>query len=70
MERKIGEIFEYEGAKLQVVKDHDGDCGMDSVGCYFLDDLEMRSCHQKCFASQRKDLTPVKLRLSRGKKSR
>ena len=39
MERKIGEIFEYEGAKLQVVKDHDGDCGMDSVGCYFLDDL-------------------------------
>ena len=60
MERKIGEIFEVEGVKLQVVKDHDGDCGMDSVGCYSLDDLEMCSCRQKCLASQRKDSTPVK----------
>ena len=60
MERKIGEIFEFEGVKLQVVKDHDGDCGMNSVGCYFLDDLEMCSCRQKCFVSQRKDRTPVK----------
>ena len=60
MERKIGEIFEFEGVKLQVVKDYDGDCGMDSIGCYFLDDLEMCSCRQKCFVSQRKDRTPVK----------
>ena len=60
MERKIGETFEVEGVKLQVVKDHDDDCGMNSVGCYFLDDLEMCNCRQKCFASQRKDSTPVK----------
>lgn len=57
MERKIGEIFEFEGVKLQVVKDFD--CGLTSVGCYFLDDRD--NCgFQKCFASQRKDLTPVK----------
>ena len=58
MERKIGEIFEFDGVKLQVVKDHDEDCGMNSVGCYFLDDE--RCVAQKCFVSQRKDSTPVK----------
>ena len=35
MERKIGEIFEFGGVKLQVVKDHDGDCGMDSFWLLF-----------------------------------
>ena len=58
MVRKIGEIFEYEGTKLQVVKDYDGDCGMNSVSCYFLDDEQC--VLQKCFSFQRKDLTPVK----------
>ena len=58
MERKVGEIFEFEGIKLQVVKDHGGDCGLNSVGCYFLDDEQC--VLQKCFVSQRKDRTPVK----------
>ena len=58
MEREIGEIFEFEGVKLQVVKDHDEDCGMNSVGCYFL--YDERCVPQKCFVSQRKDSTPVK----------
>ena len=60
MEREVGEIFEFDGVKLQVVKGSDDDCGMNNVGCYFLNDLEICSCCQKCFASQRKDSTSVK----------
>ena len=33
MERKIGEIFEFEGTKLQVVKGFD--CGTGNDSCYF-----------------------------------
>ena len=58
MEREIGEIFEFGGVKLQVVKGFD--CGIGNDSCYFLGDLEMCSCRQKCFVSQRKDRTPVK----------
>ena len=58
MERKVGEIFEFNGIKLQVVKDpgFKNAC----IGCYFLDNNYNCSHRQKCFASQRKDLTSVK----------
>ena len=58
MERKVGEIFEFKGVKLQVVKDpgFKNAC----IGCYFLDNNYNCSYRQKCFASQRKDLTSVK----------
>ena len=57
MEREIGEIFEFEGVKLQVVKSCN--CGLHNVGCYFIDDD--KNCRsQICYASKRKDKTPVK----------
>ena len=57
MERKVGEIFEVEGVKLQVVEDFD--CGLSSVSCYFLDNDEQCEL-QKCLAGERKDRTSVK----------
>ena len=57
MERKIGEIFEFNGVKLQVVKGFD--CGIESDSCYFLDDFN--NCNPaECFAITRKDRTSVK----------
>lgn len=58
MEREVGEIFEFDGVKLQVVKDRDDDCGMNNVGCYFLNNK--RCILQKCLAYQRKDSIQVK----------
>ena len=57
MERKIGEIFEFKGVKLQVVEDFDEEMSCD--GCYFIDNDE-QCVLPKCFASQRKDGKPVK----------
>ena len=57
MEREIGEIFEVDGVKLQVVEDFDNE--MSCVGCYFLDNDE-QCILQKCFDSQRKDRKLVK----------
>ena len=57
MERKIGEIFEFGGVKLQVVKG--SDCGLGDTGCYFLDDY--KNCRpRECFALKRKDRTSVR----------
>ena len=58
MERKVGEIFEFKGIRLQVIKNP----GFKNarIGCYFLDDNYNCSHRQKCFASQRKDLTLIK----------
>lgn len=58
MEREVGEIFEFDGVKLQVVKDRDDDCGMNNVCCYFLNNN--RCVLQKCLAYQRKDSIQVK----------
>lgn len=55
MEREIGEIFEVNGVKLQVVEDFDLSCGC----CYFIHNDE-QCVLSKCFASQRKDGNPVK----------
>ena len=57
MERKIGEIFEFKGIKLQVVKGFD--CGTGNDSCYFLGDFN--NCNPaECFAIKRKDRTSVK----------
>lgn len=39
MERKIGEVFEYQGVKIKTIKNP---MGCDCRGCYF--DCEGRSC--------------------------
>ena len=57
MARKIGDIFEFKGVKLQVVKGCT--CGLRNVGCYFIDD-DKNCKSQICFASKRKDKTSVK----------
>ena len=57
MARKIGDIFEFKGVKLQVVEDFDYE--MSCVDCYFLDNDE-QCVLQKCFDSQRKDRKLVK----------
>ena len=57
MARKIGDIFEFKGVKLQVVEDVDYE--MSCVGCYFLDYDEQCGL-LKCCASDRKDRKPVK----------
>ena len=57
MEREIGEIFEFEEVKLQVVKGFD--CGIGNDSCYFLGDFN--NCNPtECFAIKRKDRTSVK----------
>lgn len=56
MERKIGEIFEFEGVKLQVVES--SNCGLNNTSCYFLDEGDCES--RICGAFQRKDRTSVK----------
>ena len=50
MERKIGEIFEYNDKKLKVVEPE----GFSCHGCYFLD-LRYECCHQLCMPFLRKD---------------
>lgn len=50
MERKIGEIFEYDDKKLKVVDTEDYSCR----GCYFLD-LGDKCYDQICMRSERKD---------------
>ena len=50
MERKIGEIFEYDDKKLKVVETENFSCH----GCYFLD--SRYKCHQQlCMPYLRKD---------------
>lgn len=50
MERKVGEIFEYEGIKLEVVETEDFSCH----GCYFLT-LRRECSKQLCMRYNRKD---------------
>ena len=50
MERKVGEVFEYEGIKLKVEETEDYSCR----GCYFLD-LGDKCYDQICMRSERKD---------------
>lgn len=58
MERKVGEIFEYEGIKLEVVETEDFSCH----DCYFLD-LRYK-CHQQlCMPCLRKDRKNVVFQL-------
>ena len=58
MEREVGEIFEYEGIKLEVVETEDFSCR----GCYFLD-LRYK-CHQHlCMPCLRKDRKNVVFKL-------
>lgn len=56
MEREIGEIFEEDGKKLQVVKDNqDNGCN----GCYF--HYQCPGCEvMNCTPSSRKDRASVK----------
>ena len=59
MERKIGEIFDYKGIKLKVVKD-EGIC----FGCFFQDICETGKLHCRsltgiCWGPVRRDRTPV-----------
>ena len=57
MERKIGEIFEFDGVKLQVVES--SNCGLNNTSCYFSDD-EIDCEPHMCGAFQRKDKKSVK----------
>ena len=50
MEREVGEIFEYEGIKLEVVETEDFSCN----GCYFLT-LRCGCSKQLCMCYNRKD---------------
>ncbi len=50
MERKIGEIFDYNDQKLKVVETKDNSCR----GCYFLG-LRYRCYQQLCMPYLRKD---------------
>ena len=59
MERKVGEIFEFEGVKLQAVKKNKSRGILRCGNCYFFDDIN-GCANQKCLVSQRKDSTPVK----------
>ena len=56
MERKIGEIFEFDRIKLQVVES--SNCGLDNTSCYFFGESDCEP--YMCGASQRKDRTSVK----------
>ena len=42
MERQIGEIFDFDGVKLEVVEAKDNDC----TGCYFF--YERTACSFSC----------------------
>ena len=58
MERKIGETFEYEGKKLQVVKDEEGSCDK----CFFFKEDNCRSRNPTagiCNGYKRTDKKPV-----------
>ena len=58
MERKIGETFEYEGKKLQVVKDEEGSCDK----CFFFKEDNCRSRNPTggiCNGYKRTDKEPV-----------
>lgn len=54
MEYKIGEIFEYEGIKLEVVKTETYSCS----GCYFIN-LGNKCYQQVCMCSKREDKNNV-----------
>ena len=61
MERKIGEQFEYEGVKLEVVENGSQNCD----GCYFCDDMFCRIDEEivdntgMCSATKRDDKKEV-----------
>ena len=54
MEYKIGEIFEYEGIKLEVIKTETYSCS----GCYFIN-LGNKCYQQVCMCSKREDKNNV-----------
>ena len=54
MEKKIGEIFDYKGVKLQCVRD---DNSMGCEYCYLFDTNDC--CNYKCLAHTRQDKTSV-----------
>lgn len=54
MERKVGEIFEYDNKKLKVVETEDFSCR----GCYFLA-LRYKCSEQLCMRFIRKDKKDV-----------
>ena len=58
MERKVGEIFEYESIKLEVVENEEFSCR----GCYFLD-LRYKCRQQLCMPFLRKDRKSVVFKL-------
>ena len=58
MERKVGEIFEYEGIKLEVVETEDFSCH----DCYFLT-LRCECSQQLCMFYNRKDRKNVVFQL-------
>ena len=58
MERKIGETFEYEGKKLQVVETANNLC----FDCYFFDGVNCQRTEREggeCSDSKRADYKPV-----------
>ena len=57
MERKLGEVFEVDGVKLQVVEASDT---FSCDGCYFLDNEKNVCGFKNCLRCEREDNKPVK----------
>ena len=57
MERKLGDVFEVDGVKLQVVEASDT---FSCDGCYFLDSGQNVCGFQNCLKCERKDNKSVK----------
>ena len=57
MERKLGEVFEVDGVKLQVVEDSDT---FSCDGCYFLGSEQNVCDFQNCLRCEREDNKSVK----------
>ena len=57
MERKLGEVFEVDGVKLQVVEASDT---FSCDGCYFLKNEQDVCGFQNCLKCERKDNKSVK----------
>lgn len=57
MKRKLGEVFEVDGVKLQVVESSDT---FSCDGCYFLDSGQNVCGFQNCLRCEREDNKSVK----------
>lgn len=55
MERKIGEVFEFEGRRLKVEKAQPNSC----TGCFFVERKCLERVHGECCDDFREDNTDV-----------